>query len=131
GISASFAIHRRPSRQSNFLEGAVPLVMEQKFDHGVVGDEDVRVAVPVEIGDGNPERLGRFVEAQFMRLFGEGSVAIVVIDQHRDGWKDIGMTVATVALAMFAAPSVGPIRGDTTNNHESQNQATVGTNSAT
>ena len=47
-----------------------------------------------------------------MRDFGEMAVAVVVIHEHGDGLKDIGMAIAAITFAMLAAPHILPVPGD-------------------
>jgi len=42
--------YRHPRLQADLFKSAVPLVVEQKAPHRIVGDEDVREAVAIHIG---------------------------------------------------------------------------------
>src|SRR5271170_1632955 len=83
--------------------------MKEKFDHRVVGDEDVSMAVEVVVGDSDPQGFRRLIEAESVRFFGEGSISVIVVNQHRDGLEDVRMAVSTVTLPMLAAPEIVPI----------------------
>ena len=52
------------------------------------------------------------VHADLLGDFGEGAVAVVVIDEGGDGGEDVGVTVGAVALAVLAAPDVFPVPFD-------------------
>jgi len=72
------------------LEVAVAFVAVEKFKHGVIGHDDVDLAVAVEVGDGDGDAFAGFVEAHLCSDFGEVAVAIIVIDERRDGRKGVG-----------------------------------------
>ena len=78
--------------------------MEQELRHAVIGDKEIDAPIAIVIGDGNTQRFRRLVEAQLVRYFREVSMAIIMVDQHRNRWKIIRVAVASVPLAMLAAP---------------------------
>jgi len=44
-----------------------------------------------------------------MRFFGKGAVAIVVIDQHCNRLKNVGMAISSIAFAVLTAPHIIPV----------------------
>lgn len=84
-------------------------LVEEEFGRTVVGDKKVDAPVTVVVGNGNAQRFGGLVQAQLMRHLGEMAVAVVVVNEHRNGWKMIGVAVASIALTMLPTPQVFPV----------------------
>ena len=80
--------------------------MIEEFDHRVVGNEEINMAVAVVIGESDTQAFAAFCETDFLRDFREMAVAVVVVDERRNGLKDVRMTIGTVAFFVFAAPDV-------------------------
>jgi hypothetical protein len=72
----------------------------------------------IVIRDCKPERFGRLVETAIVSFFTENSISIVVVGQHRNRLKVVRMTIAAVALPMFAAPYVIPVPLDIARHHQ-------------
>ena len=80
---------KRDSRLAAFFsKRAVSVAQEQEVADGVVGDDQVDVTIVVEIGEGDPQRLGEFHVGPVVadldpRLFGDvvkGAVAVVEVE---------------------------------------------------
>ena len=62
--------------------------------HPVVGHDDVRPAVPVEVVEGNPEALARVgTDTAALRHVGKGSVPVVPIEQVGNGGEVFGVAI--------------------------------------
>ena len=65
-VGAAVAVNGDLREETDFLEGTVAFVMVEKFDHGVVGDEKVNVAVTIVIRKRDAQTFSRFREADFL-----------------------------------------------------------------
>ena len=117
-VSAAVAVNGDFGEEADFFEGAVAFVVIEKFDHGVVGDEEVNVAVAVVIGESDAQGFAGLREAVLLRDFRKVAVAIVVIDERRNGLKNVGVTIGAVALFVFAAPDIVEIPLEVAEDHE-------------
>src|SRR6266566_3479385 len=118
GKGAAVSIHGSTGEESDFLKRSVTFVVIEKLDHGVVGDENVDVAVAIVIRKGDAEPLAGLREAALLRHFGEMTVAVIVVYERRDGLEDIWMTIGAVAFLVFAAPDVVEVPLHVTQNDE-------------
>ena len=85
---------------------AVSLVVIEKLDHGIIGDEEIDVAIAIIVGDGHAKSLSRLAKADLLRDLGEGPVLIIVIDERGNRLEEVGMAIRAVAFFVFAAPDV-------------------------
>ena len=97
-----------PGQIGGFGEGAIPIVLEKKIRHVVVGDEDVLPAVIVVIeGDdtqavaGLRSHTGRFADVC------EGAVAVVVVERGCLPVVHVGVAIAAHPRALVAAVVIG------------------------
>src|SRR2546425_633609 len=125
GERAAVAIDSDTGEEANFFERAVALVVIQKLDHGIVGNENVDVAVAVVIGESDAKPLAGLREAALLRQFGEMTVAVIVIHERRDGLEDVGVAIGAMALLVFAAPDVVEIPLHVTQNNQIQQAVAV------
>src|SRR5262249_17760766 len=88
------------------FKSAIAFVVVEEFDHGIVGNEEIDATIAIVIGDSKAEALAGLGEAKFGSGFGEGAVAIVVVDERGDWLEEIRMAVGTVAFFVLAAPDV-------------------------
>src|SRR5579859_1209315 len=117
-ISAAIAVHGDLSEEADFLKRPVPFGVIKKFNHRVIGDDDVNVAIAIVIGDGDAKSFARFRKADLLRDFGEMTVAVIVIDQRSDRLEIVGMAVGAVAFFVLSAPDVVEVPLDITENDE-------------
>ena len=94
--------------------------MIKKFDHGVVGNEEINVPVAIVVRESDAEPFAGLGETDFLGNLGEVAVTVVVVDQRRNGLKNVRMTIGAVALFVFAAPDVVEIPLKIAENHEVQ-----------
>ena len=81
--------------------------MEKLLRGRVVGDEEIKSAVLVEVVEGDAEALARRPsEAGLPRYISECTVAVVAIDDVRHGSKVIRVAIGTIAGLVLAAPDV-------------------------
>jgi len=79
-------------------------VDEKKILDGVVGDEEVHVAVVVDVRGDHAEALAKgFGDGRALAHFGEGAVAIVVVEEAGGGLEDSRHAVIVVADLVAAA----------------------------
>src|SRR6202158_6590235 len=102
----ALAIHGDAGAKRNFLECAIAFVVVKKFGHGVVGDKDVEMAVPIVIRKSDAQTLARLREPYFARNFSEVAIPVVVIHQRRNRRVGIRLAIGTVAFSTLAAPSI-------------------------
>src|SRR5260370_40375406 len=102
----ALSIDGPPRYKRNLLERAVALVVIEEFGHGIVGHKEIDASVAVVIRDSYAQAFARLCHANLFRNFGEVTVAIIVVNQWRDGLEVVGMTVRAIAFLMFAAPDV-------------------------
>jgi hypothetical protein len=90
----------------------------EELDHGVVGDEEVDVAVAIIVGESDSQAFSGFRETDLLRDLGEMTIAIVVIDERGDGLEHVRMAIRTVTLFVFATPDVIEIPLNVAKNNE-------------
>src|SRR6185437_2385369 len=92
---------RGSGKQPDLFEGPVALVVEEEVRHVVVGDESVRKAVLIVIGEGDAHAAARkFRDAgPFADIF-EGSVAAIAVERA-------GEALEILRVAIDAKPAGG------------------------
>src|SRR5260370_33385940 len=92
-------------RQRDVGECAIAVVVIKEALHGVVSHEDVGVSVAVEIGESDAKRFPLYIgDAGFCRHIGEGSLAVVVIQDVCDSMEIVRMAIGPAAR--LALPAV-------------------------
>ena len=86
-IRASFPIHGILLQQANLLERSVASVVVEKLHHRIVGDKDIRVAIPVVIRNSNPQPFARLVESDLRGNLRKASVPVIVINKRSNRRK--------------------------------------------
>ena len=75
-----------PAVKADLAKGAVAQIVEEEIRDGVVGDEDVEIAVAVVIGEGDAHAFSDVpAMPDFAGDIGERAVAVVVIERVRAG----------------------------------------------
>src|SRR5216683_204835 len=99
--------HAADSRRIALVgKGAIAFVPVKEFGHGVIGNKDVEMAVPIVIGESDAQSLAWLREACFLRNFSKVAIAIVVIYQWRNRAVCVRMAVRAVAFSSLAAPGI-------------------------
>ena len=80
--------------------------MKQKFEHGIVRDEQVYFPIAIAVGQCDTEAFSRFREADFFSYFSKVSIAVVMINERRNWFEIIRVAIRAVTFAMFAAPNI-------------------------
>ena len=84
--------------------------MEKEFLHRVVSDIEIDATITIVVSDRNSKALGRLVQSQLVRDLLESAIALIVVYQHGNWLKDVGMTVAAILFAMLrATPKIIPV----------------------
>src|SRR5205807_2305662 len=76
----SLPIHRRSAHDAARLEFAASEVAIVEIRHLVVADKNIRLAVPIEVQNDDPESLTLRFDAGGPRDIGEGTVAVVAVE---------------------------------------------------
>src|SRR5262249_54063818 len=125
GVSAAVTVNGGFREKADFFEGTVAFIVIQEFDHGVVGDEEINMAVAIVIRQRDSETFAGFGEANFLRDFGKVAVSVVVVDERRNRMKEVGMTVGAIAFFMFTAVYVIEIPLEIAENNQVQQAVVV------
>src|ERR1700676_2015737 len=95
GVGPAVAIDSNLREQACLLEGAVTFIVIEKFDHGIVGYEDVDFAVVVIIAESDSQALAGLGQSNFLADLGEMAVAVVVKNERGNGLENVGMAIGT------------------------------------
>lgn len=61
GEGSTISVNGDAGGEADFLKCAVALIVKEKFEHGIIGDEKVDMTVAIVIGDGDAQPFGRLV----------------------------------------------------------------------
>ena len=107
GKAAPIAIVRRAQSHCHFLKRAIVLVSEQLLWNRIVGDEDVRPAIAIEVLHGDSQALARVPpDAACLGNIPKTAIAFVVIDKMSDRLELIGMAIVAAQRLALAAEDV-------------------------
>src|SRR5438034_10667791 len=87
GEGAAVAVDGDFGEEAHLFKGSVAFVVIEEFDHRVVGNEEINMPVAIVIGESDTQALAGFCETDFLRDFREMAVAVVVVDEWRNGLK--------------------------------------------
>src|SRR5207249_8309283 len=73
GEGAAVAVDGDFGEEAHFFKGSVAFVVIEEFDHRVVGNEEINMAVAVVIGESDTQAFAAFCETDFLRDFRERS----------------------------------------------------------
>jgi hypothetical protein len=84
--------------------------VEEKLDHGIVRDKDIRVPIAIIVGYGDSQGFCRLGQARPICNLSKAAVTVIVIDQHGYRWEMVRMAIAAIILG--TTPGVVPIPGN-------------------
>jgi hypothetical protein len=75
----------------------------EKLLHGIVGNENIRVAIAVVVCNRDPQPFAGMIESYLRGNLGKVAVAVIVVNQRSDRRKEIRMALGAVPLTVFTA----------------------------
>src|SRR5438128_4358940 len=82
GISSAINVYCNFGGKADFFESAIPLVVIEELDHGVVGNKEIDITVAIIVRDGHAKSFPWFAETQLLCDLGECSIFIIMINKR-------------------------------------------------
>ena len=106
GISTAVNVYCNFGSEADVFESAVPLVVIEELDHGVVGNKEIDTTVVIIVRDGHAKSFPGFGETQLLCDLGECPIFFIVINKRGNGLEVIRMAIRPVAFFVLAAPDI-------------------------